>query len=402
MTAMSKERMGNIVATNLQAVLPDSIKSGAVLTIRRGRIVGLCSTEEFSSELLTPDYEFEFHDFGGDIVIPGLIDLHVHGCGGSDTMDASAAALDNMASSLLQLGTTAFLATTMSASASRLRTVFTLGETFRSAEHQSELLGFHMEGPCISSTFHGAQDVSEISEFTVPVTNAVKILTLAPENPAAKQYIEMAKTTGIVLSAGHSGASYEQMKEAIEAGVHHLTHAFNAMPGIHHRLPGLISAALLDHRVTIELIADGIHVHPAVIEMALRLKGPDRVILVSDGTRAVGMPDGDYDLGGQPARLQQGKMTLQDGTIAGSAMSLLAGVRFVVAEVGRPLWEAVRMASFNPARLMKLDHIFGSLNPGMSATFLRLAPDLTLKEVWIKGRCCFASNEHMKDEQKYV
>jgi N-acetylglucosamine-6-phosphate deacetylase len=176
------------------------------------------------------------------------------------------------------------------------------------------------------------------------------------------------------------------MRLAIDAGVRHLTHAFNAMPGIHHRKPGLLTAALLDPRVGIELIADGVHIHPAVLELALRLKGLEQVVLVSDGTRAVGMPDGDYDLGGQQVRLSQGKLTLPDGTIAGSAAPLLAGTRFMVRTVGRTLSEAVRMASLNPARVLGVESDHGSLRTGVLANFLRLSPELELKEVWVRGR----------------
>lgn len=372
-----------LLLTNLQAVLPDRILPQGALRIAGDKIAGF--------GLATPDQTPVTVDFAGDIVIPGLIDLHVHGCGGSDTMDASATALENMATALLQQGTTAFLATTMTASPSRLQAVLSLGKIFHPTDWHAELLGFHMEGPCISPDFHGAQNVSELSEVPVPVNEWVKILTLAPELSAARAYIEMAKNAGIILSAGHSGASYEQMQIAIKEGVHYMTHAFNAMPGIHHRAPGMLSAALLDRRVTIELIADGIHVHPAVLEMALRLKGAERVILVSDGTRAVGMPDGEYELGGQQVRLHQGKMTLPDGTIAGSAKPLLAGVRFITEVVGRPLHEAVRMATLNPARLLGIDDCSGSLKPGAFATFLRLSPELELKEVWVRGHCRYSA-----------
>jgi N-acetylglucosamine-6-phosphate deacetylase len=371
-----------ILLTNLQAVLPDRTLPQADLRIVGDKIAGF--------GLATPDQTPVTVDFAGDIIIPGLIDLHVHGCGGADTMDASATALGNMATALLQHGTTAFLATTMTASTSRLQAVLSLGKIFHPTDWQAEFLGFHMEGPCISPDFHGAQNISELSEVPIPVNEWVKILTLAPELSAARAYMEMAKNAGIILSAGHSGASYEQMQIAIKEGVYYMTHAFNAMPGIHHRAPGMLSAALLNRRVTIELIADGIHVHPAVLEMALRLKGAERVVLVSDGTRAVGMPDGEYELGGQQVRLHQGKMTLPDGTIAGSAKPLLAGVRFITEVVGRPLHEAVRMATLNPARLLGIDACSGSLKPGAFATFLRLSPELELKEVWIRGHCRFS------------
>ena len=378
----------NFVLTNLKAVFPDRVEDNASLSIADARIAGIVGKEKSRCEEMDRS-RTEVLDFDGDFVVPGLIDLHVHGCGGADTMDGSATALSQMAKSLLRQGTAAFLATTMTAGVERLKEVLSVGESWHSGTMQAEFLGFHMEGPCISPEYLGAQatpHVLDVLSSVAAITRQVKIVTLAPELTAAQPYLDSARSAGILISAGHSGASFEQMQQAIKAGVRHLTHAFNAMPGIHHRLPGLLTAALLDHRVSIELIADGVHIHPAVLEMALRLTGSDRVILVSDGTRAVGMPDGEYELGGRQVRLSRGKMTLPDETIAGSASSLLDGVRFMTGTVGRPLYESVRMASLNPARLLGLDDSYGCLRTGAWATFLRLDSNLGLKEVWVRGR----------------
>ena len=282
-------------------------------------------------------------DFAGDIVIPGLIDLHVHGSKGADTMDGTVQAFSKICIALITQGTVAYLPTTMTASPERLTEIIKAGAQISPADNQAEILGFHLEGPYISEHYLGAQKKQEGTDSRIPLCELVKIVTLAPELSQATELIQRAQSAGITVSAGHTGASYEQMLTYIELGVRHLTHAFNAMPGIHHRTPGLLTAALLDERVSIELIADGVHIHPAVLELALRLKGPDRVILVSDGTRAVGMPDGEYDLGGRQVCLRQGRMTLPDGTIAGSAATLLDGVRFMTQVVGRPLSEAIRM-----------------------------------------------------------
>lgn len=375
------------VIQNAHLVLPDRMVANGVLRVSEGKIVAIQEINEDQAADSVPSIPRRVVDFSGDLVIPGLIDLHVHGCGGTDTMDAAPDTFDNMAAALLKQGTTSFLATTMTAGQQRLQAVLAAGKVFRSTCRQSELLGFHMEGPCISPAFRGAQKLMDLTEDSVFVTGEVKILTLAPEVPAAKKFMQRGKAVGAILSAGHSGASYEQMQAAVEAGISYVTHAFNAMPGIHHRMPGLLTAALLDPRVTIELIADGIHIHPAVLELALRLKGPDRVVLVSDGTRAVGMPDGEYELGGQQVCLHQGKMTLPDGTIAGSAASLLTGVRFLTKAAGRSLVEAARMAAFNPARLLRVEHRLGSLEAGKEATFLRLSPQtLALKEIWVQGQ----------------
>lgn len=371
---------------NFQAVFPDRLIHRAVMKIAGEKIAGIESMDELTAKFSAYESKSEVHDFAGDIVMPGLIDLHVHGCGGSDVMDPGPRALPEMARALLRQGTTAFLATTMTAAPAQLQKVILGGDFFDQADCLSEFLGYHMEGPCIADQFKGAQLLAKYPNLSEIDGAKVKILTLAPELPAAKAFIEWAKNAGCIISVGHSGASYDAMLQAIDDGVFHVTHAFNAMPSIHHRAPGLLVAALLDPRVTIELIADGVHIHPAVLELALRLKSPERIILVSDGTRAVGLPDGDYELGGQIVKLHAGKMTLRDGTIAGSARSLLDGVRYMVKDVGRPLYQAVSMASFNPAKLMRIEDRLGSLQTQKEATFLRLTPKLDLKEVWVKGR----------------
>ena len=394
-----KQQSPGCILTNVQAVLPDRVQSGACVRIAGDRIAGIREMEAIPGAKIAGGAVAV--DFAGDYMVPGLIDLHVHGCGGADTMDGSATALAQMAKALLRQGTTAFLATTMTAGVEHLRKVLSVGESWNSTPRQAEFLGFHMEGPCISPKYRGAQfapQTLDILSSAAAITRQVKIVTLAPELAAAQPYMDLARSAGFLVSAGHSGASFEQMQQAIEAGVRHLTHAFNAMPGIHHRLPGLLTAALLDHRVSIELIADGVHIHPAVLEMALRLTGSDRVIMVSDGTRAVGMPDGEYELGGQQVRLSRGKMTMPDGTIAGSASSLLAGVRFMMGTVGRPLYESVRMASLNPARLLGLSDSYGCLRAGAWATFLRLDSNLDLKEVWVRGRRVDGSTEQEQSE----
>lgn len=376
-----------LLLTNARLVLPDCVLEHAALYLIDGMIAGVY----FESQMAETNYDrkclnIEKIDVQGDILIPGLIDLHVHGCAGADVMDDESSALTVMAKSLLQYGTTAFLATTMTAPFNQLEKTLNRYVSEEAGTHAAELLGFHLEGPCLSTKYHGAQKLIIDSNFLPPVNSRVKLITLAPELAAAKDYFDLATRGEIILSAGHSAASYEQMCLAIDNGIRYLTHAFNAMPGIHHRLPGMLTAALLDSRLTIELIADGVHVHPAVLELALRLKSPDNVVLVSDGTRAVGLPDGEYELGGQIACLSAGKLTLPDGTIAGSAKPLLEGVKMLAITLQRPLYEAVRLATLNPARIVKVDHRIGSLVVGKEATFLRLDEKLNVKQVWLRGQ----------------
>ncbi|MDR3541570.1 MAG: N-acetylglucosamine-6-phosphate deacetylase [Desulfosporosinus sp.] len=338
-------------------------------------------------------------DMEGDLVIPGLIDTHVHGAGGCDVMDQTTESLQTLAEALLKEGTTAFLPTTMSCSPEQLLRVSLNVANFRLSHLQgAEILGLHLEGPFLAKEFGGAQTTELIWESTQDGStqflesllnqfpHLVKILTFAPERSDGRELTEVCLKHGVIPSAGHTAANFSQLEQATQWGVHHITHAFNAMPAIHHRNPGLLTKALLDETITLEIIADGVHIHPAVLELVFRNKPPERVCLISDGTRAVGMPDGEYELGGQKANVHQGVAQLPDGTIAGSAYPLRQGLKVLVQKLRCPLPRAVRYATLNPAQLLGIDNRVGSLEINKEATFIRLSPEFDIKQVWLKGR----------------
>ncbi|QJW48428.1 amidohydrolase family protein [bacterium BFN5] len=214
----------------------------------------------------------------------------------------------------------------------------------------------------------------------------IRILTFAVDRLDTTELIDFCHSHGIIPSAGHTAADYLAMTQATKAGIRRITHAFNAMPGIHHRKPGPMTEGLLNADIELELIADGVHVHPAILEMAFRLKPQDKITLISDGTRSVGMPEGEYELGGLMTTVKNGIARLTDGTIAGSAYPLLQGIRTMVQVLKRSLPEAVRFASLNPARSLGIAHRLGSLEPGKEATFVRLSSNLNVKQVWVKGK----------------
>ncbi|MGI6120236.1 MAG: N-acetylglucosamine-6-phosphate deacetylase [Desulfosporosinus sp.] len=345
-------------------------------------------------------------DMHGDLLIPGLIDTHVHGAGGSDIMDGTKGTLQNLAIALLKEGTTAFLPTTMSCSPEQLKRVLKNAVNFHQDHFQgAEMLGLHLEGPFLAAEFRGAHAMEMIwerdgdgakdgsAQFIENILrefpNLVKILTFAPERPDGQELTNICLSHGVVPSAGHTAADYVQMEKAVQWGVRHITHTFNAMPTIHHRNPGLLTKALLDETVTMEIIADGVHIHPAIIELVLRNKPLERVCLVSDSTRAMGMPDGEYELGGQKTNVRQGIVQLPDGTIAGSAYPLRQGIKMLVQKLLCPLPEAVRYATFNPAKLLGIDHRVGSLELNKEATFIRLSSEFDIKQVWLHGRLVF-------------
>lgn len=341
-----------------------------------------------------------YHDFHGDSIIPGLIDTHVHGAGGSDIMDGTATSLRTLRAALLQEGTTAFLGTTLSSSFEQLQNVLAVVDSGRknaSPPEQAELLGVHLEGPFLKAEYKGAHDgafippaipgeaVAWLNQLVYAYPDLIRILTFAVDRADATALLALCQRHGIIPSAGHTAADYEIMADAVAAGIRRLTHTFNAMPGIHHRKPGPVTQGLLNDAVELELIADGVHVHPAILELVFRLKPQDTITLVSDGTRSVGMPDGQYELGGLPTIVKNGIARLTDGTIAGSAYPLLQGVRTTVQVLQRPLPEAVRFASLNPAQSLGVSHRIGSLEVGKEATFVRLDENLAVMQVWVKG-----------------
>jgi len=349
--------------------------------------------------LPTPD-DCLVDSFNDDIIIPGLIDTHVHGAGGADTMDGTAASLTTLRQTLLKEGTTAFLATTMTSSPKQLTAV--LDNIYSAANNsstiaQAQLLGVHMEGPWLSQEYKGAHksalippsipdnDLAALARLIHSYPGLIRIVTSAIERADAEKLATLCHRHGIIAAVGHSGASYELMLRAAAAGISRVTHAFNALPKIHQRQPGLLTEGLLNSAIELELIADGVHVHPAILELAIRLKPLDKITLISDGTRAVGMPNGEYELGGQTTIVENGIARLADGTIAGSAYPLLQGLRTIVQTLKRPLYEAVRFTSLNPAQALGVADKLGSFEVGKDATFIRLTEDLKVKQVWLQG-----------------
>lgn len=375
-------------------VFPDRIAKHWDMLIENDRI---CAC----SEQLPKNGSSNACSFDGDIIIPGLIDTHVHGAGGYDVMDGTASSLAALRQALLREGTTAFLATTLTSSPEQLHVVLDnirACETVATVSAQSQLLGVHLEGPFLTQQYKGAHvgeyippstPGSDLAAFTRLINDfpgLIRIVTFAIERLDTDKLATLCHSQGIIPSAGHTAAGYEAMKRAAASGICRITHAFNAMPGIHHRQPGLLTEGLLNPAIELELIADGIHVHPAILEMALRLKASDKITLISDGTRAVGMPNGEYELGGQTTIVENGVARLSDGTIAGSAYPLLQGLRTVVQKLNRPLCQAVCLASLNPARTLGVADKLGSLESGKEATFVRLNANLTVKQVWLHGK----------------
>lgn len=331
-------------------------------------------------------------DLAGLTLVPGFIDIHIHGCAGFDTCDATREALTGMAGHLVRQGVTAFCPTTMTLPRERLaETLGCIRACMDDPPAGAAILGANMEGPYISPRRVGAQkaeavrkpDWAEFKSLYDGCGGAVKLLDLAPET-AEGDFIERASRL-CAVSAAHTEASYEQAAAAFDRGVTHVTHLFNAMNGLNHRAPGLVGAALDDGRVMTEIICDGFHIHPAALRIAFRALGEDRAVVISDSMRAAGLPDGTYDLGGQQVFVREGRALLADGVIAGSTTYLHQEVRNLVG-FGVPLRQALKAATINPARAVGEDGLRGSIVPGKYADLVALDDTLALRLVAARGK----------------
>ena len=333
-----------------------------------------------------------FIDVGGLILAPGLIDLHVHGALGYDTMDATPHALRQMARFYARHGVAAFLATTTSSPLeSILAALENVADVMRSGTGGATLLGAHVEGPYLNAERAGAQDPSHIRDpdadewRQILSTGVVKLLTLAPELPESEELIRLAVAHGVAVSVGHTCASFETMCRAVEAGVTQVTHLFNGMEPMHHRKPGAVGAALVLDSLRCQLIADNVHVDPAVLDLVVRCKGVDRVILITDAMRAAGMPDGEYELGGLAVTVRRGVPRLASGALAGSTLTLERAVRNMMAAGNLSLPAALPMATSTPARALGLQGRKGSIVAGKDADLIIVDEDMHVSLTMVGG-----------------
>lgn len=357
-------------------------------------VPGAFSVEDgkFTNVLAEP--QADAVDLHGAYVIPGLIDVHNHGNSGADFSDGDYDGLVKMAEYLAKNGVTSFAPASMTLPYDVLAKAFATARRLadEAPEGASALRGIQMEGPFFSEKKKGAQngaylrdpDFAAFSKLYHDCGGLVRIVDVAPELPGACEFIRQAKEL-CTVSIAHTDANYDEAHAAVEAGVTHLTHLFNAMPALHHRKPGVIGAAAEAEQVSAEIISDGQHVHPSAVRLAFRLFGAERMVLISDALRCCGMPDGEYELGGQAVFLKGGVARLADGTIAGSATNLydcmLRAISFGIARE-----DAVRAATWNPARQIGCLDVVGSIADGKRADFVVCDENLTRKAVWLAGK----------------
>ncbi|WNC13545.1 N-acetylglucosamine-6-phosphate deacetylase [Brevibacillus brevis] len=337
----------------------------------------------------------EIIEAGDGWICPGFVDMHMHGIEGHDTMDGTPESLQSISRALTRFGVTAFLATTMTAPYAQLETVLqNIARNSRAGLPGAEVAGIHLEGPWINPRYKGAQKeenialpkLEEVRRLYELADGLIKVVTIAPEQPEALEAIAWLKERGVVVSAGHTGATFAQAADAVDAGVRHFTHCFNAMTGLHHREPGVVGAAMYHEQLSTELIADGIHVHPAVMKILYRVKSAGKLALVSDSMRAAALGDGSYDLGGQEVHVHGAEAKLADGTLAGSILTLNRAVGNMVTLSGVPVPEAVEMASLTPATILGIADRKGRLAAGFDADIVVLGKDFTVQSTFVAGK----------------
>lgn len=378
------------IALKGNVVLPDKVLKGGMVVLEGEKIIGVYSAED---SLLAKD--IAAFDYGAGYIAPGLVDLHLHGALGKDVMDGEVESLEAIAAHQARCGVTGFVPATWAAP---MPSILKAVETVKAATRlplPSEILGVHLEGPFLSLKKKGAQNPEFIKEASageldslVEASRGLKaIMTLAPEVGKNLSFISGLKDKGVVVSIGHSEATYEQAIESFERGISHATHLYNAMSGFHPREPGVIGAVLDSDRVTAEVIADGIHVHPASLRMAIRQKGAEKVCLITDSMNATGLGDGAYLVGNLEVVVSGGEARLKDsGALAGSILTLNRAVKNIIRWAGVSISQGVNMASANPARVLGLEDKIGSIQTGKFANLAILDEKLNVIDTIVRSR----------------
>ena len=375
--------------SNGKIVLTDAVVCNKHLAFdnESGKIIGLVDELPEGANII---------DAKGNYVAPGFVDIHIHGYLGEDTCDARPEGIRRMAEGVAKNGVTSFLPTTMTVAKEQIIAAL---NAVRSVKEESkswngaEILGVHAEGPFINPSKKGAQAEENIlvpdAEFILENADIITLVTLAPEMDEGHCCIKkLAAESSVLVSMGHTDANFEEAMSAARDGVNHATHLFNAMSALAHRNPGVVGAALASDNVSVEVIADTFHINPGLYSIIAKLKG-DKTVLITDCTRAGGMPDGEYDLGGQPIFLKGIECRLADGTIAGSVLKLNNAVKNVLDHTDLPVFEVFKMASLNPAKAIHCSDRIGSLEAGKDADIIIVDENIDIMRTIKNGKTIY-------------
>ncbi|MFA5093808.1 MAG: N-acetylglucosamine-6-phosphate deacetylase [Candidatus Omnitrophota bacterium] len=368
-------------------ILGDKVITGGSLRVYGGRI-------KYAGKRIPPLPHEKAINAKGNYICPGFIDIHAHGMLGKEGCRINEEGLSEMCSQMARSGVTSFLATTVSLPPADLLKVARAAAGFVRMNRDSNLIGLHFEGPFVNRDYSGAQNKKNIFSYRSGILDKVfsegkgliKAVTFAPESKNAMGLLKFLSKRGVVASIGHSNADYGLVKKAVECGAKHVTHLFNAMPAFHHRKPGIIGAALTLDGLSVDIIADGLHLDPVTVKLAVRAKGTDKVILISD---TIDCGKKDFKLGGLDVRVGRDGARLRNGSLAGSVIGLNDAVRNVMKFAGISLPEAVKMVTANPARLLSIDGRKGSLEAGKDADIVVFDRNIDVKFVSVKGRIVF-------------
>lgn len=375
------------------------IKNGLVLDNKRGFerrdvLIDSRKIKRIDDKIGDLENDCEVVDAEGLYVVPGFIDIHMHGAVGVDIMKADPILMDKLSLFLASRGVTSFVATVMTDSMDNIgRALNNIRCSMERGTKGAKIAGINMEGPFLNPKYSGAHprehivkpSAEIINELIQKSGNNIRIMTAAPELDGISEVIRELKKENITFCAGHSGIDFAGAKEAFKNGFKHVTHLFNAMTGIHHREPGLAGAALDSDNATVEIIPDLIHVHPAVIEIAVKRKTPNRVVLVTDSISAAGIEDKKLQFAGRPITIKDGAAVFENGVLAGSTLTMIDGIRNMVREAGCSLEDAIKMASVNPAKIVNIFDRKGSLSEGKDADVVILDKDLNIRQTIIEG-----------------
>ncbi|WP_053371859.1 N-acetylglucosamine-6-phosphate deacetylase [Paenibacillus sp. FJAT-27812] len=372
---------------NVQVVLQNEIVPSAHVWIFDGKIMRI-DTEDLSSL----NEEYERIDGRGHLLVPGMLDVHIHGANGFDMMDGTEESIQEVSRACALSGCTSFLATSVSSTIEDLLEMIRSVKRVIGYEAGAKIAGIHLEGPYLNPKRKGMQnekylrhpDLEEIKMIFQEAGSLIKMVTIAPELPGGMDLISFLKEQGVVIAIAHSDATYEEAKQAFSAGASHVTHCFNGMRPIHHRDPGLVVAAFEENHVSLQAIVDNVHLHPAIIRLMHRLKGPEGVVLITDALQAMGLGDGQYLFGGHHVTVSGGIARLEDGTLASSTVTMNEALRYTV-ETGISLIDAVQMASTTPANILGFQQK-GEISAGFDADLVLLDNEFQVLWTMVGGR----------------